>query len=124
MKSPQDWVSKPLYCLLWWIAPVAVAVLADHLTTGRRISVLAWAVALAWMGLGCLLNARRCHRRHCYLTGPILLVTATVLGLDAAGVLSLGSSGINMVLWGAFGLSLLSFVPELIWGKYVRDISA
>lgn len=118
-----DWLRKPLHCLLWWVVPVAMAVFVDHITRGW-ISVLAWSLALAWMATGCLLNARSCHRRHCQLSWPILLAGAVILALEAVGVLTLGSIGINAVLWTVFGLLLLSFVPELIWGRYVGCNSA
>lgn len=29
-----------------------------------------WAAAFAWMGVGCSLNPRRCHRLHCYISAP------------------------------------------------------
>lgn len=117
MTTIRDWLSKPPSFFLWWIAPIAVAVLTDMFTRGWRISVAAWAVALAWMGVGCALNAWRCHRRHCYLSSPTLLVGASMLGLQAAGAMS---PNVNTVLWGTFGLVLLSFAPELIWGRYLR----
>lgn len=118
-ESATDFVRHPLYGLLWWGLPIALAVLAGALATGPRWPVLAWSLAFAWMGTGCLLNARRCHRRHCYLSGPVMLVGAAILGLMAVGVVPSSSAAINAVLWGAFGLVLLSFVPELVWGRYV-----
>lgn len=114
-----DFARNPFHGLLWWGLPVALAVLTGALATGPRLPVLAWSLAFAWMGTGCVLNARRCHRRHCYLSGPVMLVGAVVLGLMAAGVVQSSSVAINAVLWGAFGLVLLSFVPELVWGRYV-----
>jgi len=34
---------------------------------------------------GCLLNAKRCHRVHCYISGPVLLSGAVFAGLVASG---------------------------------------
>lgn len=117
MAPTWDRLSKPPSFFAWWIAPVAVAVLIDSAAHDWRTGVAGWAVALAWMGAGCALNAWRCRRRHCYLSSPILLVGASMLALQAAGVMRPNA---NAVLWGTFGLVLLSFVPELVWGRYLR----
>ncbi len=114
----KDWAANPLPTMLWWVAPIVFAVAVSSLA--GRFGVAAWSLALAWMAAGCLLNAARCHRRHCYLSGPVLLAGAVVFGLEALGVFSLGSTGNIALLWCAFGLVLLSWIPERIWGKYVR----
>lgn len=86
MSKASDWAAKPLPFLLWWLGPIALAVLTDQFTSGWRISAAAWSVAMAWMATGCLLNARRCRRRHCYLSGPTLLIAAVLFGLAAMGL--------------------------------------
>ncbi len=116
-----DWSRRPMYCLMWWVLPVGIAVVGDHLPIGSQATILVWTTALAWMALGCFLNARRCHRRHCYFAGPILLAGALAAGLQAAGVLRLGSDSLNVTLWSTFVLLLLSWLPEIIWSKYVSE---
>ena len=54
--------------LAWWI-PLA-AILAGLLIP-IPIRAVAWTIALAWMGIACILNAKRCGRTHCRYTGPI-----------------------------------------------------
>jgi hypothetical protein len=72
-----------------------------------------------WMGTGCVLNARRCHRLHCYIFGPAFFLGATALALFAAGVALLGQHSLNNIVGITLTVVLLSFVPEMIWRKYV-----
>lgn len=72
----------------------------------------------AWMGLGCAMNARRCHRRHCYYASPILLAGAALTSLVGFGVVDLGPDGLIYVTWGTFASVALTFLPEKIHGKY------
>ncbi len=72
------------------------------------------------MGGACLLNARNCGRRHCYITGPFFLVMTVPVALHGFDLVSLGPQG-----WRWLGLAigigggLLWYFPEMIWGKYV-----
>lgn len=120
MSAAPDWIRNPISLAIWWVVPIVAGNLADHLPLARPVTAFVWAAALAWMGLGCILNARRCHRRHCYFSGPVLLVGAVVVALLGSGVVSLGPNGLSLTLWTTFGLALLSFLPELIWGRYRR----
>ena len=100
--------------LLWRLAPLVIVV-TGFLGRSPWIEV-GWTVSFAVMGAGCLFNARRCGRVHCYFTGPFfLLVSAVSLlrGLDAVSFDWNWIGGIAL----AGGL-FLSFVPELVWGKY------
>jgi hypothetical protein len=113
-----DWIRNPISLTIWWLVPIVAGNLADHLPLTRPETALVWTVALAWMGLGCVLNARRCHRRHCYISGPVLLVGAVVIAFLGWGVVSLGPNGLNLTLRTITGLVLLSCLTELIWGRY------
>ena len=74
---------------------------------------------LTWMGVACLVNARRCGRVHCHFTGPFLLVMALASLLFSLGVLPLGPEGWAW-LGGALVLGWLSLrsAPEHLWGRY------
>jgi hypothetical protein len=76
-----DWPRSPIGFAVWWIVPIVLGNIGEHLTSSRLDAALIWAAALAWMGLGCVLNARRCHRRHRYFSGPIFFVGALVVAL-------------------------------------------
>jgi hypothetical protein len=74
------------------------------------------------MGVACLLNAFRCGRIHCYLTGPFFILSAvTSLGYGI-GLLPLGPSGWkwigNTTIIGAIALTC---IPELVFGRYRRN---
>ncbi len=70
------------------------------------------------MGAGCAINARRCHRRHCYFASPILLIGALLVVLVGFAYIDLGPDGLTYVTWGTFALVLLTFLPEKLFGKY------
>lgn len=71
------------------------------------------------MGIACLVNARRCGRTHCFLTGPFFLLMAVATLLLSYGVLPLGRNGwsflASLLLLGAI---LLCCLPEMLLGKY------
>lgn len=82
----------------------------------------AWVVALSTMGAGCLANALRCGRVHCYFTGPFFLIMAIGALLYGFGIVPLDRFG-----WNAFaaivlvGTLILYFVPESLVGRYRRE---
>jgi hypothetical protein len=64
-----------------------------------------WIVALAWMGVACILNARRCGRTHCRFTGPyylVMIIPVLALGLRVvpAGLLGWLALGAFIILGG------------------------
>ena len=74
---------------------------------------------LAVLGAACSVNAARCHRVHCYVTGPFFLIMAAVTLLYGSGVLQLGTRGwsaISLVV--VIGAAVLCWVPEKIVGQY------
>jgi hypothetical protein len=72
-----------------------------------------------WMGTGCILNARRCHRLHCYISGPTFFLGAAALALSVAGVAFKGPHSLNNIVGITLTVASLSFVPEMIWRKYL-----
>ncbi|HEY1751601.1 MAG TPA: hypothetical protein VGG29_10070 [Caulobacteraceae bacterium] len=84
-----------------------------------------WAAACLVMGGACLANARHCGRVHCYLTGPFAIAMGALAALHGAGVLALGPGGWNILaLVLVVGSVVLTFVPELLLGKYRTGRSA
>lgn len=114
VKAPQaDWASGLRGCITWGI-PATVLIMSPV-----RYLVIVWPAALTFMGLACLLNARRCGRVHCYVTGPFFLLLALVGLLYGLGVVPLGARGWSMLSIGLVaGSVVLICVPEWLFGRY------
>ncbi len=118
MPEQTDWVSSYRSYAIAWGFPSLLLIGALFLP--HPVKTITWAAVLTWMGVAFLVNARRCGRRHCYLTGPFFLVMAASGLLHGFRITWLGPNGwIILVLslvvlgWGA-----LWYLPEKIWGKY------
>jgi hypothetical protein len=112
-----DWVNRPGMGIVWWCLPIAIGVATSYLASSSLTTVLVWIVSFVWMGTGCILNARRCHRVHCYISGPTFFLGAAALGLFAAGIAFAGPHSLNNIVGITLTVALLSFVPEIIWKK-------
>lgn len=115
-----DWVVSRKRLIAWDIPMIAIVVAAF---LGGTVQTVTWTVALAWMGVACLLNARRCGRRHCYLTGPFFVLMGALSFIHGSGSISFGNNGwwwlgATLVL-GGYGL--LWKLPEYLWGTYVEQ---
>jgi hypothetical protein len=95
-----------------WYVPIAVLVIGSSWTRGR---VWMWVPALLVMGVGCLVNASRCGRLHCYFTGPLYLLGALYVALSAFGMVVLRPGLFLIIL---LALSCLAQCAEIFLGKY------
>ena len=104
--------------ILYWLPAIAIVVAgAPAISSGWRTAV--WIAALATMGMACIVNALRCGRVHCYLTGPFFFLMALVAWLYGLGILRLGGNGWNLLgLIALIGAIALWYLPEVFWGKY------
>jgi len=114
-----DWARSLGGYLIAWGIPSIILVAAGLLDPAPR--ALVWAGVLAWMGTGCLLNARRCGRTHCRYTGPYYLAMIVPVALLGAGVVSFGAWAwwviAALILLGA---KVIWLVTEGLWGRYRR----
>jgi hypothetical protein len=115
-----DWVNSPRQFFLVWGLPLLILVFAAFFAS-PAVKTWAWFAALVWMGGACLVNASRCGRRHCFYTGPFLIVMAVVVVLHGYNVIPLGLNG----WWWLFaaitaGGGSLWYLPERLWGRYAR----
>lgn len=118
---PSDLLSKRAFVLLVYVVPVAALVLAGHLHVGATWLTVIWSASLLIMGSGCIANAARCGRTHCYLTGPFFVLMALATVLYGFGILPLGSNGWNLIgLTTLIGGAVLGCLPEMLFGKYRR----
>ena len=68
-----------------------------------------------------LVNAFRCGRLHCFITGPFFLAAALASVLHGTGLVSFGPQGWTWIGRAAgVGGVVLTFLPEWIWGRYIR----
>jgi hypothetical protein len=104
--------------LLYWLPAIAIVVVGvPAISSGWRTVV--WTVALATMGVACIVNALRCGRVHCYLTGPFFLLMALIALSYGLGMLHLGWNGWNLLgLMTLIGAIALWCLPEMLLGKY------
>ena len=104
--------------LLYWLPAIAIVVaVVPAISSGWRTVV--WTVALGTMGVACIVNALRCGRVHCYLTGPFFLLMALIALSYGLGMLHLGGNGWNLLgLMTLIGAIALWCLPEMFLGKY------
>jgi hypothetical protein len=116
--APRDLTSGGRGLLIWGV-PIAILVVTADL--GGLYAATAWPPALAFMGIACLANARRCGRLHCFFTGPYFLLLALLSLLYGLGIVDLGKRGwswLSLAL--LIGAAVLISVPEWLFGKYRR----
>jgi len=104
--------------VLYWLPAIAIVVAgAPAISNGWRTVV--WVVALAIMGAACIVNALRCGRVHCYITGPFFLLMTLAALLYGLGILRLGGNGWNLLgLIALIGTIALWWLPEMFLGRY------
>ncbi len=115
--STRDWLRSPRTSLLAWWVPYGAIIATLFAPVPVRATI--WTVALVWMGVACILNARRCGRTHCRYTGPYYLAMIAPVLLLAAGIGSAGFWG-----WLILGVLILAgsrgiwWATEHAWGKF------
>lgn len=105
--SPDDLAGQKAAWLLWYL-PIALLVVGLNWERGR---VWLWIPAFVVMGVGCLVNAARCGRLHCYLTGPLFILAAVFVALSAFGVVKLRPDLFLLIVLGASCLALCAEIP-------------
>jgi hypothetical protein len=62
-----DWAGQASSVMIWWGLPLAGVMFVSLLHLSFHASAALVAAAFTWMAIGCLLNALRRHRVHCYI---------------------------------------------------------
>ena len=113
----EDWLnSAGTSFLAWWLPKLGIFV---TILAAGPLRTVVWVVALLWMGVACILNAKRCGRTHCRYTGPYYL--AMILPVLA---LASGPISASIYMWAAFALLILvggwviRWITEQKWGRY------
>ena len=115
----RDFLNDRMAAFLLWQGPAIVMLIAAVTPLSDPTRGVIWGACLGVFGAGCLVNALRSSRRHCFLTGPFFLLMAAAALLHGFAVVSWGGIG-----WVWMGLAIITgtsllFVPERLWGKYV-----
>jgi hypothetical protein len=108
-----DLVSRNSFWLLWGL-PIGMVLIGGLI--GATARALLWTPAFLMMGCACVVNAVRCGRLHCYITGPVFLLAAVASLLVGLDVLVLPWRWIGL---GALGGTALAYIAEWISGKYL-----
>lgn len=111
--SAKDLIGRKAAWFFWYV-PILLVVLGASWSRGR---VWLWIPAFLVMGLGCLANAARCGRIHCYITGPLFLLAAIFVALSAVGIVPLHPDLFLLIVLGACCLAQCAEIPL---GKYRR----
>jgi hypothetical protein len=115
--STRDWLHSPRASLLAWWLPHAAIVAGLLAPVPVRAAI--WTIALVWMGVACILNARRCGRMHCRYTGPFYLAMIAPVVLLAAGIGSVGVLGwLILAVLILAGSKFIWWATEHAWGKF------
>jgi hypothetical protein len=83
---------KAPWCYLLWGVP-AVLVIGASAAYGASILSLTvrgalWVTAVAWAGIGCLINGRSCGRVHCRIDGILFPLLSIIGALNVLSVIS------------------------------------
>jgi len=119
MPNARDLLSRPSRAfVLFWLPAIAILIAGGSwVSNGWRTAV--WGSALAVIGIACVVNALRCGRVHCYITGPFFLLMAIISLLYGLGLMALGHHGWNVIgVTTLVGAIVLCCIPEMVFGKY------
>ena len=119
-QANRDIANKPMPFLVVWGLPI-IAITATNFLSGT-VSLAAITViisgSLAWMGIGCLINAARCGRLHCKVSGPIFLVGSIGILIDSFGLWTPSGQFLMEIFWVTVLMALSTYILEWVWGPY------
>jgi len=114
-------VGNPFTLITFWGIPILVLICSTLLENKILVGWI-WFISLLWMGIACLLNARKCKRTHCFYTGPFFILMAIVSLLFSYSFIGLGGNGwIWIGCIAVTGGILIWFFSESILGKYAKS---
>jgi hypothetical protein len=114
--AERDWAARRVGLVLWRL-PIVVLLLGAGL--GSPWHAVLWTLSFGVMGTACVVNAVRCGRLHCVMTGPLFLAAAVASALREAGFAS--PSWTTLAVAVVAGV-LAAHVPEWVRGKYVAPV--
>lgn len=110
--------SRDLVCTRWawllWCLPTILLVVGFNWPVGRP---WLWIPALLLAGSGCIANAGRCGRLHCYATGPFFLLATVYVALAEFHIVPLEPRDFLLVL---IVVTAAAYLAEFPLGRYAR----
>lgn len=124
-QQEKDYARKPLPFLIAWGLPMALLFSVNFTQEFLPAApiILMMGGAYIWMGAGCVINAMRCGRLHCHISGPAMLIGGTLILLVGFNILNLGPVRVMHLSYLTLLAVGLSFVLEWIFGGYVKRSS-
>ena len=120
---PRDWLNSPWVMIALWVVPWIVIAATSH--SPQLLQTIGWTASFAVMGAACVINARQCRRRHCFVTGPVYLLAALASLLLGLRILPIGRYGWGWIVGVAIGVTLLACCCLEAWfGKYAASRSS
>lgn len=117
IEPSRDWLADTrTHALAWWIPQAAIV---GTLAAPEFLRAVIWVAALIWMGIACILNARRCGRTHCRYTGPYYLIMTVPVLVLSSGLVPGGLSA--WLILGALilaGSKIIWWATERAWGTF------
>jgi hypothetical protein len=105
---------------LLWGAPWALIIIGGGFGDSAR--TISWALGFGFAGTACVMNARRCGRRHCFYLGPLYLLASLASLLYGLNWLPIGAHGWNWIMGCALAGTVLAWcVLEKLFGKYAAN---
>ena len=89
----RDFLNRRLASFLLWQGPAILMLAVAIANIENPTRGMIWAGCLSIFGVGCLVNAFRSGRRHCFLTGPFYLLMGVVSLLHGFALIALGPLG-------------------------------
>jgi hypothetical protein len=111
--ASRDLVCSSWACLLWCL-PTIMLVVGLSWPTGRT---WLWIPALVVAGGTCIVNAGRCGRLHCYITGPFFLLAAVYVVLAEFHIVPLQPGRFLLVV---LVVSVAACLAQFPLGSYVK----
>jgi len=111
--ASRDLVRGAWACLFWCL-PTLMLIVGFYWAIGRP---WLWIPALVVAGSGCIVNAGRCGRLHCYITGPFYLLAAVYVVFAEFHIVPLKPGLFLLVV---FAVSVAACFTELPLGRYMK----
>lgn len=109
-------LTRSFWARVFWKLPIVLLIAGGAWQQG---GVWLWVVAFTVMGAGCLANAARCGRTHCYVTGPLFVLVAIWCLFSALGMTPSPMHS-DTVLLVVVAVVVLAHLAEIPLGRYMK----